>query len=42
MDQPYRLADRFPWLQTAVRIADEQGFFHWELDFAPGLRPRRL
>jgi hypothetical protein len=34
MDQPYRLADRFPWLQTAVRIADEQGFFHWELDFA--------
>jgi hypothetical protein len=25
----------FPWLHVAEQIADEQGFFHWELDFAP-------
>jgi hypothetical protein len=25
---------RFPWLTLAEQIADEQGFFHWELDFA--------
>ena len=24
-----------PWLDVARRIAEEQGFFHWELDFAP-------
>lgn len=23
-----------PWLTVCERIADEQGFFHWELDFA--------
>lgn len=23
-----------PWLRVAKRVADEQGFFHWELDFA--------
>jgi hypothetical protein len=23
-----------PWLEVAERIADGQGFFHWELDFA--------
>ncbi len=23
-----------PWLRTAERVANEQGFFHWELDFA--------
>jgi hypothetical protein len=23
------------WLDVAEQIADEQGFFHWELDFAP-------
>ncbi|MFI6265296.1 class I SAM-dependent DNA methyltransferase [Micromonospora sp. NPDC051006] len=34
MDESYRLADRFPWLQAAEAIADEQGFFHWELNFA--------
>ncbi len=27
--------DGFPWLRTAHSIADSQGFFHWELDFAP-------
>ncbi|PPJ29336.1 Eco57I restriction-modification methylase domain-containing protein [Nocardia nova] len=25
----------FPWLTVASRIADSQGFHHWELDFAP-------
>ncbi|MGW8985401.1 Eco57I restriction-modification methylase domain-containing protein [Streptomyces parvus] len=28
------LGDLFPWHGTAVRIAKERGFFHWELDFA--------
>ena len=34
MDPFYRLAERFPWLDTVVDIADAQGFFHWELRFA--------
>ena len=25
----------FPWLTVADNIAESQGFFHWELDFAP-------
>lgn len=25
---------RYPWLAVSERIAAEQGFFHWELDFA--------
>jgi len=25
----------FPWLTVAAAIANNQGFFHWELDFAP-------
>ncbi len=25
----------FPWLTVAARIAQAQGFHHWELDFAP-------
>mgnify|MGYP001141713097 CR=1 FL=1 len=24
-----------PWLRVCERVAREQGFFHWELDFAP-------
>ncbi|KUH35371.1 DNA methyltransferase, partial [Streptomyces kanasensis] len=28
------LGDLFPWHGTAVRIAKDRGFFHWELDFA--------
>ncbi len=24
-----------PWLRAAERIAEQYGFFHWELDFAP-------
>ncbi|MFB9547357.1 class I SAM-dependent DNA methyltransferase [Micromonospora sagamiensis] len=34
VDAPWTLADRFPWLLTAEQIADQQGFFHWELTFA--------
>ncbi|MCK0093737.1 class I SAM-dependent DNA methyltransferase [Rhodococcus sp. F64268] len=26
---------QFPWLDVAQKIAEPQGFFHWELDFAP-------
>lgn len=26
---------QFPWLDVAQEIAERQGFFHWELDFAP-------
>ncbi len=28
------LAD-YPWLRVCQRVAERQGFFHWELDFAP-------
>ncbi|MFD6636276.1 class I SAM-dependent DNA methyltransferase [Micromonospora chalcea] len=34
VDSPWMLADRFPWLLAAERIAEQQGFFHWELTFA--------
>jgi len=27
--------DEFPWLSVAESISKVQGFFHWELDFAP-------
>lgn len=30
-----RALDGFPWLTVAESIARAQGFFHWELDFAP-------
>ena len=26
--------DAHPWLRVAERIAEQQGFFHWDLDFA--------
>ena len=26
---------RHPWLNVCQRIAEQQGFFHWELEFAP-------
>ncbi|MFC8528695.1 Eco57I restriction-modification methylase domain-containing protein [Nocardia sp. NPDC057227] len=29
--------ETFPWLKIAARIAVDQGFHHWELDFAPVL-----
>jgi hypothetical protein len=25
----------YPWLEECARIADAEGFFHWELDFVP-------
>ncbi|MCL7456240.1 class I SAM-dependent DNA methyltransferase [Micromonospora sp. MSM11] len=34
VDSPWMLTDRFPWLLAAERIAEQQGFFHWELVFA--------
>jgi hypothetical protein len=34
MDPFYRMAERFPWLDTVADIAETQGFFHWELQFA--------
>jgi hypothetical protein len=34
MDPFQLLGQRFPWLDTAVDIATQQGFFHWELQFA--------
>lgn len=30
-----KVLDGFPWLAVAANIAEVQGFFHWELDFAP-------
>ncbi|WP_133134574.1 class I SAM-dependent DNA methyltransferase [Mycobacteroides abscessus] len=27
--------DGYPWLRVSQSIAEAQGFFHWELDFAP-------
>lgn len=27
--------EQYPWLVVADRVASRQGFFHWELDFAP-------
>ncbi|QCB51980.1 class I SAM-dependent DNA methyltransferase [Rhodococcus sp. PAMC28707] len=33
---PVRYAyHQFPWLDVAQQISKQQGFFHWELDFAP-------
>ncbi|MFF0370583.1 class I SAM-dependent DNA methyltransferase [Micromonospora sp. NPDC005087] len=34
VDSPWTLSDRFPWLLTADQVAEQQGFFHWELTFA--------
>lgn len=30
-----KVLDGYPWLAIAQLIAESQGFFHWELDFAP-------
>jgi len=32
------ILDRRPWLKVAEQVARRQGFFHWELDFAPVFR----
>jgi hypothetical protein len=29
-----QLLESYPWLEICERIASQQGFFHWELDFA--------
>jgi hypothetical protein len=34
MDSWTTMRDRFPWLDTVEGIADDHGFFHWELRFA--------
>ncbi|GAA0322397.1 class I SAM-dependent DNA methyltransferase [Actinoallomurus spadix] len=34
MDTPLQLDNRFPWLGAVEDIVDQQGFFHWELQFA--------
>ncbi|WP_169945297.1 Eco57I restriction-modification methylase domain-containing protein [Microbispora sp. H11081] len=34
MDSEFKLAERFPWLDVVEDITDQQGFFHWELQFA--------
>ncbi|SNS08430.1 hypothetical protein SAMN05216276_1003292 [Streptosporangium subroseum] len=34
MDSAIKLAERFPWFDAIEDIADQQGFFHWELQFA--------
>ncbi|MER5418207.1 Eco57I restriction-modification methylase domain-containing protein [Streptosporangium roseum] len=34
MESPDKIAERFPWLQVVEDIAEQQGFFHWELQFA--------
>ncbi|MEU1884622.1 class I SAM-dependent DNA methyltransferase [Micromonospora rifamycinica] len=33
VDSPWKLSDRFPWLLITECVAEEQGFFHWELTF---------
>ncbi|WP_371788635.1 class I SAM-dependent DNA methyltransferase [Streptomyces griseoaurantiacus] len=32
--RPADLGDTFPWYESVQRIAEERGFFHWELNFA--------
>ncbi|MET9509356.1 class I SAM-dependent DNA methyltransferase [Streptomyces flavidovirens] len=34
MDRSYWLESRFPWAAQAKDIAGQQGFFHWELEYA--------
>lgn len=51
MDSPFKLAERFPWLDVVEDIAgtterdikteDGHGFFHWELHFAHVFRGER-
>ena len=32
---PQRVREEHPWLDVCAAVAQQQGFFHWELDFAP-------
>ncbi|MCX5581968.1 class I SAM-dependent DNA methyltransferase [Streptomyces erythrochromogenes] len=34
MDRSYWLESRFPWAANTNNVAAQQGFFHWELEFA--------
>ncbi|MFE4633166.1 class I SAM-dependent DNA methyltransferase [Streptomyces sp. NPDC056773] len=34
MDRSYWLESRFPWAAQSMDIAAQQGFFHWELEYA--------
>ncbi|MFC8664149.1 class I SAM-dependent DNA methyltransferase [Streptomyces sp. NPDC057199] len=34
MDRSYWLESRFPWTGLVTEVAGQQGFFHWELEFA--------
>jgi hypothetical protein len=34
LDSEQKLEERFPWLHAVQNIAEQQGFFHWELMFA--------
>ncbi|MFJ9828727.1 class I SAM-dependent DNA methyltransferase [Streptomyces sp. NPDC101160] len=34
MDRSYWLEGRFPWVGVAGDVARQQGFFHWELEYA--------
>ncbi|MFJ7330936.1 class I SAM-dependent DNA methyltransferase [Streptomyces cyaneofuscatus] len=34
MDRSYWLESRFPWTAKSKDIATQQGFFHWELEYA--------
>ncbi|MFG2229872.1 class I SAM-dependent DNA methyltransferase [Streptomyces sp. NPDC048723] len=34
MDRSYWLESRFPWAAQAKDVATQQGFFHWELEYA--------
>ncbi|NKZ05478.1 restriction endonuclease [Actinomadura latina] len=33
MDSDLRLSQRFPWLDVVEEVIEDQGFFHWELQF---------
>lgn len=34
MDGAHRLEEQYPWAAVAKDVAGQQGFFHWELEFA--------
>ncbi|QVI24282.1 hypothetical protein KHQ06_16835 [Nocardia tengchongensis] len=34
MDSEFKLGERFPWFGATEGIAEGQGFFHWDLQFA--------
>ncbi|WP_351234623.1 class I SAM-dependent DNA methyltransferase [Streptomyces sp. NPDC002133] len=34
MDRSYWLESRYPWAAVAKDVAERQGFFHWELEYA--------